>query len=221
MTTSSDFVRRTKLRDAAFMAMLARRAPRISSVAAMRIGTHITEQADGLVVVSFPKPDIKTRTRLSWPLDEECAGFMRDYLQFGRPLFPAASAADALWLGNHGEALGVVGLTGIARRRTAQWFGRSCGPHATRKWLQSSAARRSPQAAFDAAEVAGHSMRIALKHYRQADGVGAAQRHAAHLRSFRRQTAGIAERAFATMEGRPRKDILADVDDTNRQDDAA
>ncbi len=54
MTTSSDFVRRTKLRDAAFMAMLGTSRPRISSVAAMRIGTHITEQADGLVVVSFP-----------------------------------------------------------------------------------------------------------------------------------------------------------------------
>lgn len=221
MAAGTGFARRTKLRDAAFMAMLARRAPRISSAAAMRIGTHIAEQADGVFLVSFPRPDIKTRKRRSWPLDEECSGYMRAYMRIGRPLFPGASTTDALWLGNHGGELDVVGLTGIARRRTRQWFGRECGPHATRKWLQSSAARRSPQAAFDAAEVAGHSIRTALKHYRQADGVGATQRHAAHIRELRRQTAGAAERAFTAMEGRPRTDMLRGDGDPNREDEAA
>ncbi len=204
MTAATVFARRTRLRDAALMSLLARRAPRISSAAAMRIGTHIVEQSDGVFLVSFPRPDIKNRKHLGWPLDEECSGYMRDYLRIGRPLFPGCSATDALWLGNHGEALDVVGLTGIARRRTGQWFGQACGPHATRKWLQSSAARRSPQAAFDAAEVAGHSVRVALKHYRQADGSGL---HSAmpSTRKLRRQTAGIAERAFAALrDGTPR-----------------
>ncbi len=188
------------------MSFLARRAPRVSSAAAMRLGTHIVEHANGEFVVTFPGPDTKNGKHLSWPLDAECSRYMRDYLRIGRPLFPGAAATDALWLGNHGQALNVVGLTGIARRRTGQWFGRDCGPHSTRKWMQSSAARRSPQAAFDAAVVAGHSIRVALRNYRQADGVGAAQRHTANIRKLRRQTAGIAERLFAAMEGgRPRR----------------
>ena len=102
MTAATVFARRTRLRDAALMSLLARRGPRILSVAAMRLGSHIDVQADGMVLVTFPRADIKTRKQLGWALDAECSGYMRDYLRFGRPLFPGAAATDALWLaGGH------------------------------------------------------------------------------------------------------------------------
>lgn len=196
LEATSGFARRTALRDAAIMALLLRRAPRVSSVAAMRLGEHLHQQADGLFTCSFPASDTKAARAMAWPLDRECSALMADYLRAGRGLFDGARTTDHLWLGNHGRALDVVGLQGIFMRRTQAWLGEAMGPHVARKWLRSTAARRSPEAAFDAAEVMDHSPQVSLKHYTEAQEIGAAQRHARHLRQLRQQTAGLAQRSY-------------------------
>lgn len=70
------------------------------------------------------------------------------------------------------------------------------GPHVARKWLRSTAARRSPEAASDAAEVMDHSACVSLRHFAAAQEVGAIRRHALHLRQLRRGTAGLAKRSY-------------------------
>ena len=192
--------RRTCLRDAALLALFVHRAPRVAIVAGMRLGLHLTERADGRFFCQFSSTETKTGRRVAWFLDDECAALMRDYLRIGRPLFDGAMGSDALWLGNHGSPLEIDGIAGIFCRRTTDWFGQSLGPHTARKWLRSTAARRSPEAAFDAAEVLGHTPQVSLKHYAQAQEVGAGQRHADHLRALRRRTEGLAARLFADAE---------------------
>lgn len=195
-------VRRTSLRDAALMALFAMGAPRVSSVAAMRLGTHIRALHGGFLECRFPAKDVKGGRRQNLlPLDETCSAMMRDYLSQARPLFDNAAATDALWLGEQGEPLDHAGLTRIFRRRTQEWFGEAVGPHTARKWLRSTAARRSAEAAFDAAETMGHSPRVSLIYYAEANEIGAAQRYGQQIRDLRRQTAGLAERFFAERDG--------------------
>lgn len=195
--------RRTSSRDAALMGLFAMGAPRVSSVAAMRLGTHIRVLHDGCFECRFPAEDVKGgRHQNLLPLDEACSALMRDYLSQARPLFDNAAATDALWLGKQGEPLDHAGLTRIFRHRTREWFGEAAGPHTARKWLRSTAARRSPEAAFDAAETMGHTPRVSLLHYAEANEIGAALRYGQQIRDLRRQTAGLAERFFAEREGR-------------------
>jgi len=189
------------LRDAALMGLFATRAPRVSSVAAMCLGQHLRLLPNDLFECQFPKTDVKGgRRKICWPLDEECSAMMHDYLARARPVLKSGVSTEALWLGDQGEPLDHLGLTKIFRRLTLAWFGVSMGPHMARKWLRSTAARRSPEAAFDAAEVMAHSPRVSLRHYNEAGEIGAAQRYGRTIRDLRQQTEGIAERFFAERE---------------------
>ncbi len=187
---------RVALRDAAIWGVLLRRAPRVSNLAGICLGQHLVEHSDGGFGLRFEEDETKNDRPLGWPLDAECAAMLRDYLRLGRPGFAGAAATDRLWLGTHGGPLEVVGLAAMVRRRSKAWIGVACGPHTARKWLRSTAARRSPGAAFAAAEVMGHGPVVSLRHYAEAVAIGAAQRYADTLARLRRETAGLAARAF-------------------------
>jgi len=201
LAANSDHARRTALRDAALMALFLRRAPRVSTVASMRLGEHLQEQADQTYLCRFPAADTKAKREIVWPLDPECSAMVRDYLCLGRPLFSGATATDHLWLGNQAMPLAVAGLQAMFMRRTREWLGVALCPHTARKWLRTTAARRSPEAAFDAAEVMGHSPQVSLRHYADATETGAIQRHARRLHDLRRATASLAARSYRKHPG--------------------
>ena len=202
LAATTPFAKRGALRDAALLALWAARAPRVSNLAMMHLGRHLRPTADGLFEVRFSADEMKAHRSLSWSLDAECAALMRDYLDAGRGLFEGATYSDAVWLGHHGRPLNEVGIAGLVCRYTLAWLGTEAGPHAARKWLRASAARCSPEAAFDAAEVCGHSVQVSLQHYAEASEIGAAMRHGRHLQELRQQTALLAERAFAGYEAK-------------------
>jgi site-specific recombinase XerC len=188
------------LRDAALMGVLYSRAPRVSDLAAMRIGKHFLLQRDGSFLVHFPGSITKTHRKLEYPLDPEVARVLHDYLTLGRPHLLGSEATDSLWMGLTGHPLNAIGVTGVVRRRNGDFLDRSEGPHLARKWLTDTARSRSPEAAFDAAEVCGHSLATALKSYADAQDVHAGKRHGENLTRLRRQTEGLAERAFAERD---------------------
>lgn len=190
------------LRDAAVMAVLYSRAPRISDLAAMHIGEHLITLHDGSFLLRFPGEITKNHQDLEYPLDPEPELVLRDYLVHARPFLPGASDTDALWMGTTGGAFTLRGLEGLIKRRNRNFTGKAEGPHMARKWLADTARKRSPAAAFDAAEVEGHSPETALKHYAQAEKVHASLRQGRRISKLRRQTAGIAERAFRARNAR-------------------
>lgn len=57
-------------------------------------------------------------------------------------------------------------------------------------------ARYAPEAAADAALIAGHPMAVSLKHYAEATSRHAGLRHARRIARLRRATEGIARRAW-------------------------
>ena len=197
LVATSPFDRRGKLRDAALLALWAMLAPRVSNLAMMRLNRHLQPAIGNTFEIYFRPGEMKGVRSLHLALDAECSGFMRDYLDKGRGLFEAAADTDAVWLGQHGKPLKDGGVAALVRRHTLAWFGEEHGPHVARKWLSNSAARRSAEAAFDAAEVCGHSVSVSLDCYRDAIDTGAARRHGLHIQELRRGTALLAERAFA------------------------
>ncbi|MDB5375960.1 MAG: integrase, partial [Rubritepida sp.] len=194
-------LRRWKLlRDAAIMAILYSRAPRISDLAAMRLGEHLITRRDGSFLVRFPKEITKNHKNLEYPLDPEPTEILRDYLVHARPHLAGVSNTDQLWMGTTGGPLGLRGVEGLIKRRNLNFVGKAEGPHMARKWLADTARKRSAEAAFDAAEVAGHSPEVAVEHYHQAKDLHAGGRHGKRISRLRRRTAGLAERAFEDRE---------------------
>jgi hypothetical protein len=190
--------RNKHLRDAAIMAILYSRAPRVSDLTRLRIGKELRLQADGSMLVSWPKS--KNTRPLEYTLDDWCAQILADYLAHGRPQLRGANTTDQLWVGTHGDPLNDIGVTGVVKRRNQEFLGYPYGPQMARKWLTDSARKRSPEAALDSAEVLGHSIQTALKHYAQAVDTHAGRRHGENLSRLRQKTAGLAERAFAERD---------------------
>lgn len=137
LAASTPFAQRTALRDAALLAVLITRAPRVSHVAAMRLGEHLIETPAGGFICRWIDTNKKKDQYASWTLDLECAAFVRDYIEKARPLFPRASETDAVWLGNGGDRLDRVGVASIFVRRMRAWFGEARGTHVAHEWLRS------------------------------------------------------------------------------------
>lgn len=150
------------------------------------------------MLVSWPKS--KNTRPLQYTLDPWCAQILADYLAHGRPHLRGANTTDQLWMGTHGDPLNHIGVTGVVKRRNEDFLGYPYGPQMARKWLTDSARKRSPEAALDSAQVLGHSIQTALKHYPQAVDTHAARRHGENLSRLRQKTAGLAERAFAERD---------------------
>ena len=186
------------LRDAAIMAILYSRAPRVSDLTKLRIGQELRVQADGAMLIHLPTS--KNKRPIEYALDPWCARILADYLAHGRPHLRGAEATGQLWMGTHGRPLDDIGVTGVVKRRNQAFLGHPYGPHMARKWLTDTARNRSPEAALDAAEVEGHSIQTGLKHYAQAVDTHAGRRHGQNLARLRRKTAGLAERAFAERD---------------------
>ncbi|WPB83961.1 hypothetical protein [Sediminicoccus rosea] len=191
--------RRQALRDVALIGILLMRAPRVGSLVEMLMDEHIWQTSDELWNVRFPSEDTKADTPIDYPLDEECSGWLIDYLRLARAGFPYAGRSEHLWMGMKGP-MTREGIQRICERRTLEWLGKPYGPHAFRKWHRSSAARRSPELAFDASQVQGNSVEVSAEHYAEANSLHAALRHARNLKAMRRQL-GIKTAASA----RPRR----------------
>lgn len=171
----------------------------------MRIGQHLLTRRDGSFLIRFPAVITKNHRDLEYPLAPEPARLLRDYLTLARPQLPGSGDTDRLWLGTTGDPLTLCGLEGLIKRRNRDFTGMASGPHMERKWLTDSARNRSPEAAFDAAEVLGHSPETALEHYAQAVDLHAGKRHRRRMSRLRRQTAGLARRAFGECAQQRRK----------------
>jgi integrase len=189
------------LRDAALLALLLTRAPRVGSLVPMTMHRHIALRPDGTWHLWFPGEHTKNDHVLDFPLDAERSRMLTDYLEHARARFPGAGATDRLWMGRQGP-ITPQSFRVIAKRHTLAWFGQAHGPHVFRKWFRASAGRRSPELAMDAADIMGHTAEVSAQHYSEASCLHAALRHGERLAERRARHAGRAERAFAAERAR-------------------
>lgn len=190
----SSVLGKAAIRDAAILGLLALRAPRVSSLAAIKVGEHLIRREDGYWLW-LAEDIVKTETTISYPLDDVLTPILDTYLGEVRPTF-GGDATDSLWLWVTGTGLRAGTITGIVGRRTKAWFGESRGPHWFRKCLTTTVTLESPELALDAAKILGHSPEVSIKHYNMASATAALRRHGSRLAARRRETAGLAARAF-------------------------
>ncbi len=185
-------------------------------------GVHLVRTSEGYAV-SFAAADTKTRWPLAFDLDPDLIPVFDAYVAKARPHL-GGTVTDRLWCGTKGHALGIGGLSKIVFRRTTEWFGQAHGPHWFRKCLRSSAARYSPEAAMDAAEMLGHSPEVSVKCTprpappRRCNGMGTASRAcgSGHVCSPSASTRNVTARPVS----RSGMVVLAESSEGRRDDDA-
>jgi len=189
MASSREESGRLLLRDAAMLGILLTFGPRVSNLSQIRIGTELAEITPGHWRLHFAAEQTKSHRTLSFDLDARCNRWLKDYLAVARPSFNASSAS--LWLRPDGRALTVDNISRVFRRFTRNELGESHGPHTARKWLRSTAARRSPNLAFDAAQVLGHTVEVSIRHYTEAGSLHSQRRHGQRLAQARKELAAL------------------------------
>jgi hypothetical protein len=186
---------RTALRDAALIGILATRAPRIGSVAAMQLGRHLQKRGE-TYWVWLEEQMMKGGNPLGYALPTAVTPLLDAYLISVRPAF-GGNDTPYLWLGPRDKAaVSAAGLAKIVCRRTKAYFGTSRGPHWIRKCLTTAAALDSPERALDVCTMLSHSPAVALKYYNAAGATVAGRRHDQRVSRLQERTRQVAIEAF-------------------------
>ena len=173
---TDDFSSACPERDAALVGLLAGRAPRIASIAAMRLGEHLYRR-EGLWFVTIPPEDMKTGTPVTFRLPPRLQPVFDCYIETVRPAMKGALSTDRVWMGLKGKALSPAHTGRIVRRRMMEWYGATVGPHAFRRFLTTTVAMEAPELLPDVADMLCHSARTQAKNYNEANMDRAAKRY--------------------------------------------
>lgn len=169
----------TALRDAALLAILASRAPRIGEVAVMELGRHLVWRA-GRWEMQVEEEDNKNDRYRRTALPDWVQPILSDYIEIARPVL-GGHATPALWLSTWRRPCSLSSLSGIAVRWSARWFGQGRGPHWLRKCLTTFVAHEQPELLPDVAVMLDHDPTVALEHYNLARALVAGRRHNARI----------------------------------------
>ncbi len=185
-------VRRTRYRNGLLIAILAVRAPRLRSIAAMRLGRQVTRDADGRWRLSFKAQDMKTQRCVEYRAPDSLVAPIDRYLEVEREEMLQQRRHDWFWVNRNGEKLDARGIEGVIRRASLARFGRIFGPHRFRHSLATTAAYADPSNPGLAASVLAISEDVVEGHYNQARQHDAFRRFQGNLQKERAMSAGRA-----------------------------
>lgn len=179
-----------QLRDGLMIALFAARAPRLRSMAALRLGRNLVRHGEAWRLVLHPE-DVKTRRHIEYLLPASLTPWVDRYLGHERVELLQGATHDALWVNWGGEPLGYRGVEKRIRWRSQKRYGQAFGPHRFRHALATSAPIEDPGAPGLAAPILGISGRILALHYDlSANHTAGTRFHAglAAMRSIARRT---------------------------------
>jgi hypothetical protein len=195
--------RRVALRDGLMIAILAARAPRLRSLAGMRLGRHLLREADGRWRLVLDESDIKTGRPLEYLLPDGLGPWVDRYVAVERAEWLRGRAMDAVWVNWRGEPLGIRGVEKRIRWWSAKEFGAAgnFGPHRFRHCLVTTGPAEDPEALDVTAPILGITPEVGRKHYDRGGAEAAAKRFHASLAAERRATETLARRLFHEQAG--------------------
>jgi integrase len=191
--------RRVQVREALMIAILATRAPRLRTCAALQTGVHVRRQGNQWILDQLP-PITKKRKRLELPLSAEVAVMLERYLAVERAELLAGARSEALWISTHATPLAEATLSRRTRIRSQRRFGKAFGPHLFRASLATTLALEGGYALDGAALLSHSSPQTTIASYNRGLGHAAARRHADRLKRVR-QAAAIAVRSSGPQAG--------------------
>lgn len=182
-------VRCAQYRNGLLIAILATRAPRLRSLAAMRLGRQVVREADGGWRLAFRAEDVKTQRPVEYALPASLVPCIERYLAVERPELLQGRRHDWFWVNCEGERLAAPAISCMIRKASQARFGVVFGPHRFRHSLATTAAYADPANPGLAAAVLAISEPVVEAHYNQARQDLAARRFQENLRRERARTA--------------------------------
>ena len=112
----------TAFRDGLIIALLASVPLRRRTLAALRIGKHLTKSGDGWAL-DIPAGDVKNKRQLDFPISPELSRRIDIYVNEIRPIIAGADRHDYLWASVRGGAMRGGVIYTVVRRRTRKKLG--------------------------------------------------------------------------------------------------
>lgn len=195
LLTGNPDIRRRDYRNGLLIALFAARAPRVRSMASLRLGAGVIKDGETWRLV-FERDDVKTRRRIAYDLPAGLTGAMERYIAVEREELMAGKAHDWLWVNQYGGPLTVGYIQKMIRTRSKRAFGTSFGPHRFRHAMGTTAPVTDPTHPGVAAAILGISGRMVEEHYNLASQTDVASKFHASLRKNRTATQSVARREF-------------------------
>jgi integrase/recombinase XerD len=191
-------------RNGLLLAMLAVRAPRQRSLAALTLGEHVVRSGDEYRLV-FTTGDLKTQRHLEYPLPASLAPAITAYLEVHRPVLLQGARHAWFWVNKVGHRLRQGGIEGVVRRASKARFGTAFGTHRFRHSAATVALLTDPTHPGSVAAMLGASPAVVQAHYNRGERVAAAAAYQAVLAAERdRWRDRTAQDASARKPGLPR-----------------
>jgi hypothetical protein len=182
-------------RDGLIIGLLACRAPRLGSLAQMRLGSNLYA-LNQEYWARLESSIVKNKNAIEYSLPAQLTPYIARYVKEIRPQLLDPERTDALWGNGDGGLLTYQAIETMIRRRTARDFEQCFGPHRFRDAFASTLAAADHQNPGLAAVVLGITEGVVHAHYRQARQTDAARKLQKNLREERERTSAIAQRAF-------------------------
>ena len=187
--------RRISYRNGLIIAVFASRAPRVRSMASLRLGSTVIRNGLSYRLV-FEKEDVKTGRCIEYdaPVGLSCA--IDRYLAVERVELLSGKTHDCLWADKYGAPLSADNISDMIQRQSKACLGFAFGPHRFRHALGTTAPLKDPSHPGVAAAILGISGRMVEEHYNRASQADVADRFHAALSKERGDLKSLAQREF-------------------------
>ena len=180
-------------RDGLIIAILACRAPRLRTLAGIRIGQQLKKIGEEFWLC-FGKADVKNRKAIEYSLPENLAPYIQKYLDVVRPRMLGLVRTDWLWVIEQRAPFKDIGIATMIERRSLQRFGFAFRPHRFRHYLATTLAEEDPKNPGLAAALLGITEAVVAEHYRRVKQIRVAIQLQKQLADERDRTRLLAER---------------------------
>jgi hypothetical protein len=173
--------RRLQIRDAAFIGMMASRAPRRRAAVGMRLGHNLRRVGDDWELFFDASLMKGGRTSLHLPLGPRVGKIFTRYIEVERQELVRGATHDFVWVTKSGDPWSDKGTDFMMRTRTKVRFGVAFGSHRFRTSLTTTQAIVDGRNLLGTSRILAHSPAVALKHYNRAGSLEASRRHDAYM----------------------------------------
>jgi hypothetical protein len=181
LSLSDPAARRLQIRDAAFIGMMASRAPRRRAAAGMRLGHNLRRAGDSWELFFDERLMKGGRSSLELPLGPRVGKIIERYIEVERRELLRGATHDFVWVTKFGDPWSDKGTDFMMRTRTKARFGVAFGSHRFRTSLTTTQAIVDGANLLGTSRILAHSPAVALKHYNRAGALEASRRHDAYM----------------------------------------
>ena len=187
--------RRISYRNGLLIAVFASRAPRVLSMASLRLGSTVIRNGRAYRLV-FEKEDVKTGRCIEYDAPLGLSSAIDRYISVERTELLSKKTHEWLWVDQYGEPLSSDNISDMIQRQSKACLGFAFGPHRFRHALGTTAPLKDPAHPGVAAAILGISGRMVEEHYNRASRADVADRFHAALSKERANLQSLARREF-------------------------